>query len=549
MKRKIKKKNEILLNKLTSTNDKTTDNKTSIKLLQKKVPINQTNNTKHNNNYISINYFITSLENKIKRTYSEENLLKLFKETENLNNIITIKMDELENNKKKCMEELLLINNNIKIKLSELEVSTNKSKKILNKLNQLNLKINEEYKKAKVDEVINKFKNDKMNNKNQNNTKIKNGNKLILLNNNIIDKFKIYKEKLEKIYISDKNGKINNLKEELEKLKNDEKELKTEIGKMRLIKETHEKKCNNMIKELENNLERAKNEFNIEYKIKEINNVSTVKKQHSLKNKSVNSLPNIYNNIIIPPNEKENENGKTIQQSVDNKIKLIKNEKLIIKDFEEIQEHIIYKFQNKRRQNIKTYINSRNEKVKEIKNNNLFSPDEQNILKDIIPMECLNIYQNKYKTITDEKNKIIQILKKNEEQKKLNQEKNQIIFLNDKKEHNIEMKNIELNSKIVLINKNIAKINKEISEMQKELYKINRSYKIKKKENEKLKDKWISFNKDIKQKKIVVKKGETLSEIELSYINQFGKLKDIDFITSSEKADKNESDIFEINTT
>ena len=548
MKRKIKKKNEILLNKLTSTNDKTSDNKTTIKLFQKKIPNDKTNNTKFNNNDISINNFITSLENKIKRTNSEENLLKLFKETENLKNILTKKMDELENNKKKCMEELLLINNNIKIKLSELEVSSNKSKNILNKLNQLNSKINEEYQKAKVDEVLNKFKNDKMNNKKQNNNKIKNGNKLILLNNNIIDKFKIYKEKLEKICISDKNVKIKNLKEELEKLKNEEKELKNEIEKMRLIKETHEKKCNKMINELENNLERAKNELNIEHKLKEINNVSTIKKQYSLKDKNVNSLPNIYNNIIIPPNEKENENEKTIQQPVENKLKLIKNEKLIIKDFEEIQEHIKHKFQIKKSQNIKTYINSRNKKSKEFENNNLFSQEEQNILKDIIPIECLNVYQNKYKTITDEKNQIIQILKKNEEQKKLNKEKNQIIFLNDKKEHNIEKKNIELNSKILLINKNVAKINKEISDIQKELDKVNRSYKTKKIENEKLKDKWISFNKDIKQKKIIVKEGETLSEIELSYINQFGKLKDIDFITSAEKSDKNESDIVEINT-
>jgi len=55
MKRKIKKKNEILLNKLTSTNDKTSDNKSTIKLFQKKIPSDKTNNTKFNNNDISIN--------------------------------------------------------------------------------------------------------------------------------------------------------------------------------------------------------------------------------------------------------------------------------------------------------------------------------------------------------------------------------------------------------------------------------------------------------------------------------------------------------------
>ena len=159
-------------------------------------------------------------------------------------------------------------------------------------------------------------------------------------------------------------------------------------------------------------------------------------------------------------------------------------------------------------------------------NNNLFSVEEKNILKNIIPMECLNIYQNKYKTITDEKNQIIQILQKNKPRKKINEEKNQYMFLNDKKEHSIQKKNIEINSKILLITKNTKIMNKEINELQKELDKINSIYKTKQNENNNLKNMWISMNKDIKNKKIIIKKGETLTEDEINYINYFGKLQD-----------------------
>ena len=299
------------------------------------------------------------------------------------------------------------------------------------------------------------------------------------------------------------------------------------------------------MKELEDNLERIKNEFNLVQKLNNLNKEkSQIKTQLSLNSTNVNSLPNIYHNIIIPSNENESEKTPLLPM---NKKKLhIKNLKTIKKEFEEIQEQIKNKFIINTRQDIKNYINSRNEKKKEIENNNLFSPEEKNILKDIIPPECLNIYQNKYKTITDEKNQIIKILQKNKPRKKLNEEKNQYIFLNDKKEHNIQKKNIELNSKILLITKNTKVINKEINELQKELDKINTIYNINRKENDKLKNMWISMNKEIKSKKIKVKKGEILTEDEKNYINYFGKLPDIE---KNEKEDKNKPDIMEKRTT
>ena len=107
--------------------------------------------------------------------------------------------------------------------------------------------------------------------------------------------------------------------------------------------------------------------------------------QLSLNNTNTNSLPNIYQNIIIPSNENESE--KTPIQPIKKKRYHIKNLKTANKEFEELQEQIKNKFMINKKQNIKNYINSRNERRKEMDNNNLFSVEEKNILKNIIPME------------------------------------------------------------------------------------------------------------------------------------------------------------------
>jgi hypothetical protein len=471
--------------------------------------------------------------------------LKDMKRKDEKKNILEEKKEELENNKKKYTNELLLLNNDIKEKSSQLENAANDSKVILNKLNQLNSKINEEYQKIKLSEFVNKHKNDNSITNISNKNKIMNSKKLILLNHTIIDKFKIHKEKLEKIVDEDKNTKLINLKNELEELNNNEKELKAEIEKMRLIKDSHELKCIKIIEELEKNLERIKKEYNLENKIKEENKTPSIKKQLSLNNKKITSLPNIYKNIIIP----DNEENKAILPKREIPKKQINKEQIIQKNFEELQEQIKNKMKIKSQQNIKNYINSRNEKKKEMENNNLFSSEEKNLLKEFIPMEILNVYQNKFQTIKDENNQIIQILQKNQSKKKLIEEKNQFEFIKDKKEHNIQKKNVELNSKILLVTKNIKKINKEINELQKDLDKINITYNIKKLDNDKFRETWVSFYNDIKNKKIIVKKDETVTEEELKYIDRFGKIPEIENLNLEEKSDKNESDIIILNAT
>ena len=164
-------------------------------------------------------------------------------------------------------------------------------------------------------------------------------------------------------------------------------------------------------------------------------------------------------------------------------------------------------------------------------------------------MEILNAYQNKFKTLRVENNQIIQILQKNEPKLKLIEEKNQIEFIKDKKDYNIQKRNIELNSKIIKTSKNIKEINKEINDLQRELDKIDIIYKTKKMDNDKFKEAWISFYNDIKNKKIIVKKEEKVTEEELTYIERFGKIEKKSSINSDDKTEQNESDIIILNST
>ena len=518
--RKDKKKNEKLFHKQTSTNEKSSNKKVDLKIRKNLLSID--NNINNNILNINNNNFLIDLEKKINRTESEENLLLSIKETENLKQLITEKNEEIENNKKKYINELILVNNNIKEKVLQLESSSKNSKIILNKLTQLNTKIKEEYEKIKLSTVINKLKNSNENNKEKDNYVINHAKKLISHNNIIIDKFKIHKEKLEKIISEDNEVKINNLKNELDSLNNNEKILKDEIKQMKLIKENHEKKCLNIIKELETNLERIKNEYNIELEINKINKKQSLSftKQPSLS--SVNPMPNIYKNIMIQ--KEESEKGQSKPVSINNNIMPQNQEKKNKKEFNDLHTEISNQIFKNKELDIKTYIMSRNKKKQEIEDNDyLFSNKEKNILKNYIPMDCIQIYQNKFKTITDEKKQIIQLINNNKERDKLNKEKNQAIFMNDKKDFNIQKKNIELTSKLLQITKDLKSISKEINYFQKEIDKIKDNYNTKKAENDKLKKIWISFNDNIKNRKIVVKSNQNVSAEELNYINKFGK--------------------------
>ena len=203
---------------------------------------------------------------------------------------------------------------------------------------------------------------------------------------------------------------------------------------------------------------------------------------------------------------------------------------ILQKDLKELKEQFRKDIKSKINQKIKRYITTfsiekKKNSIKEIKNNgkkNLFSKLEKEMLSKIIPNECLEIYQDKFRTIEDERFHIEKQINKNESKKKVNEEKYQLLFINEKKENNMIKKNIELNAKISMIKKNINSIIKKLKIIQNEFNFINDKYNKKKEENDKLKSHWIGFNNDIKNKKKKKKKGEIIKKNELDDLNKWG---------------------------
>ena len=517
-------------NKITSTQEKVPEYRMSITIM------NNPSTDKTNNNEEK------KLENIIERTESEENLSKAIKETENFRNKLKEKKEEFENNKIKNESELLIINKNIEEKSKKLEINSYNNKILINKLNYLNNEINKEYSKVKNLKVSNiikiKCKNElKIKKKRRSNQ----GKKVILINNQIIERYKTYKEKLEKIIKEDGNLKIKNYKNKLDDLNKYKNNLKKEIAELKLIKNNHEKKCILLNDNLNITLERLKKEYNNEYKTKnDYYNINLEnKRNNSISNSSMNSLPILIddNNLSTPTNiiNVKSENIKNY-----NKIRLKKNikslsnlfweEDILQKDLKELKEQFTKDIKSKINQNLKGYITSYSiEKNKNSimgnKNNekkNLFSKLEKEMLSKIIPSECLEIYQDKFKTIEDEKFHIKKQINKNESKKKLNYEKYQLLFIIEKKDNNMIKKNIELNAKISIIKKNILNIIKKLKKIQNEFNIVNDKYHKKKEENDKLKKYWIDFNNDIKNKKITIKKGEIIKKYEFDVLNKWG---------------------------
>ena len=527
MRKKISRKTD-KLNKITTTQpnqEKIPERKMSIALLEAPIISNHFNEEKN-------------IESTVERTESEENLLNAKQETENLRNKLKQKNEEFEANKKKNESELLLINQNIKEKSEILENVSNNTQLLINKLNILNNQINQGYNKVKIFQAANKIKMNYLNElKLKDIKRVEKGKKIILMNNKIIDKFKLQKEKLEKIIEEDTNLKINDYRKNLENLKNKEKDITKEIQDLKQIKTNHEK-CIQKNEELNIILERIRNEYNNEFKLKNEENkkIEYIKKD-SIENSALKSLPKIIssNNLTVPSNIKllspkkspiNSNNSKIQSRNYRSLTHLFGEDYFIQQDLKEVKNQVRDNIKSNLNIKLKRYITSYNEDKKknnlQKNKNHLFSKLEKDILSKIIPKECLKIYQNKFKTIENERLQIKEKLNKNETKKKINEEKSQILFITGKKDINITKKNIELNSKIAIIKKKIKIIIKEIKIVQKELNNIKEKYNNKKEENDKLKNHWTEFNDDIKNKKIAVKKGETISKNEMEDLNKWG---------------------------
>ena len=526
MKRKTDK-----LNKKTSMQDKNQDRKMSITLMD--APLTDKNNKDGK-----------KINNLIERTESEENLFIAMKETENLKNKLKAKKEELEKNKKKDENDLLIINQSIKDKSSKLENVSNNTKKLLNNLNLLKKEINERYNKVKIFQAVNKIRINYLNDlKTKDKKKANQGKKIILLNNKIIGKYKIQKEKLEKIIEEDKDMKTNSLREKLEELTKYEKDLTKEVENLRIIKKNHEKKCIQTNEELKIILERIKKEYEDEINLKN-NNIKTISYQRKDSYPTIQTLPKIINakNLTLQTSE-----NKPIQENKINNNIVIKQETnsrnyrsltnifgenyFMEKDLKELKDKIKNDMKLKLNKTLKGYITSYSEQkkkknIKESKNEkqDLFSKLEKEMLSKIIPKECLKIYQEKFKTIEKERSQIEEKIHLNKAKKKNNEEKSQLIYITEKKDTNLIKKNIELNSKITNMKKKMNIIINELKSTQRELNNINEKYNLKKGENDKLLYHWNEFNNDIKNKKITLKKDETISENELDDINRWGNL-------------------------
>lgn len=525
MKRKTGKLDK--LNKITSTQpiqDKTQERKMSIALLESPLLDKNCNDEKN-------------MENIIERTESEENLLKAIQETENLRNKLKQKKEELDLNKTEHDSDLLLINKNIKEKSEKLEEISNNTKLLLNKLNSLNNQINKGYNKVKIFQAANKIKMNYLNElKIKDKKRVMQGKKIILMNNKIIDRFKTKKEKLEKIIEEDKNLKINDDKKTLETLRNYENEIKKEVQDLRLMKTIHEKKCFQKNEDLNNVLKIIKNEFDNEYKLKNKENkkIKYIKKDEISisstlpKISSSNNLKSSDNSKVLSQEDRttNSNNSKIPSRNYKSLTHLFGEDYLIQQDLKEVKNQISNVVKSELNQKLRRYITSYNEekKKKNIKNvkNDLFSKVEKDMLTKVIPKECLEIYQDKFKTIENQRLQIKEKLNKNETRKKINEEKSQILFITERKDINITRKNIELTSKIAIIKRKIKIIIKEINIIQNGLNNISEKYNSKKEENDTLKNHWTEFNDDIKNKRIGVKKGETISNIELEDLNKWG---------------------------
>ena len=368
MRKKISRKTD-KLNKITTTQpnqEKIPERKMSIALLEAPIIANHFNEEKN-------------IESTVERTESEENLLNAKQETENLRNKLKQKNEEFEANKKKNESELLLINQNIKEKSEILENVSNNTQLLINKLNILNNQINQGYNKVKIFQAANKIKMNYLNElKLKDIKRVEKGKKIILMNNKIIDKFKLQKEKLEKIIEEDTNLKINDYRKNLENLKNKEKDITKEIQDLKQIKTNHEK-CIQKNEELNIILERIRNEYNNEFKLKNEENkkIEYIEKD-SIENSALKSLPKIIssNNLTVPSNIKllspkkspiNSNNSKIQSRNYRSLTHLFGEDYFIQQDLKEVKNQVRDNIKSNLNIKLKRYITSYNEDKK--KNN------------------------------------------------------------------------------------------------------------------------------------------------------------------------------------
>ena len=492
IKKKIKNSNEKTENKITNTSENIINN---VKTQPDRV-IDQTKKTK-------------------KKIDLSKDLSTAINKTNELESLFQNKQKELESLKSKQKLELQSINQNIKSKSDILEIETKNTKYFLEKLSALNKKIESKYSKMSTNKLIKVMIKSNENDEDNTIEKIKTNNKIIENNNKLIKKNKTQKMKLEKINIDENKNNLLSLQSELEELTNKENNLKKKIKELNLIKKNHEQNCEKIISTLEAQLQILKSDLENENKKKQLND-EEVNKNNNTNTKSC--LNSSSTDLCLPKITDINNNSNNLMRkkriselhlTESNK----KNKSIILKDLDEIKRRIKLNSDLNKNSNIKTEANETRV---------LLTENESNILNQIIPTECIKIYEDKFNQLEEQRMKIQEKLDSNITNKKLIKKKNKILSLSEDKIKETNRKGIDLHYKITEAKKKSYDINKEMNLIKKELKAFDNKYNKKKEESDLIKKNWLAFYNDIKNDKIKLRKGISLTQDDIDIIQKYG---------------------------
>ena len=211
---------------------------------------------------------------------SAEIVKKEIEITKKLTNLLEQKKEELEKIKIDTIEEVNGINNEISSKNLKIDSLTKSTSTLLNKITLISEDIDLQYSKYNIDKELEKQKVQKYEKKIfENNLKINilRSKNSIQHNNNIIQKLKTQKEKLEKINNEETDKKLDEYKIILEKLVKRENKIKKDIIILNNIKNKHIKLCDKKKENLRKLLNRVQNEYKYQEKRKEINSFISLK--------------------------------------------------------------------------------------------------------------------------------------------------------------------------------------------------------------------------------------------------------------------------------
>ena len=415
-----------------------------------------------------------------KKKVKKENILEdLLKKNTELNDQLTLNYSQIQKEKEETLESLKQINEEINIKNEELRKLKIKNKYLTNILRSIQNEVDKKIKKIN----FNNLKDSDFEDKEEKIKEEINVQKKEIENTiNLIIPLQKEREKYEKILNDILEDNINN---KYNTLNNEINELENNVNTMREETNNH-KNCFIRMKNLKDQSNLLKNELDFEKKKLQLNESIEIKKQ----NYSYQEDESIdYSKISLFKNKSFNNriNNSYIYQK--KKLKL-SNEGKERREKEKIKNNLfpIWKQFNKKNNNYINYIKYI-PKRNNYNNNFLFSNDEKKILFKIIPEEFIDNYEQKFETIENKKDEIIEEYKDSIEIKK--QLKNNInlkINESEKKMDNLKKEEKVINNELLKQRNMINTFKLQIKEINKDIKNILGVEKFKNNENSKLKE-------------------------------------------------------------